>query len=56
MPTPHEWFGFRPRTSAKCSTIGTGAEDIFSWCVPATSYSLVCEAWNNKLIKNPYTT
>jgi hypothetical protein len=18
MPTPHEWFGFRPRTSAKC--------------------------------------
>jgi len=30
MPTPREWFGFRPRTSAKCSTIGTGAEEIFS--------------------------
>jgi len=30
MPTPREWFGFRLRTSAKCSTMGTGAEEIFS--------------------------
>jgi hypothetical protein len=28
-----------------------GAEEIFSWCVPTTSCSLVCKAWNNKLIK-----
>jgi hypothetical protein len=55
MPTPREWFGFRQRTSAKCSTIGTGAEEIFSWCVPAASCSLVWKAWNNKLIKNLYT-
>jgi hypothetical protein len=30
MPTLREWFGFPPRASAKCSTIGMGAEEIFS--------------------------
>jgi len=33
MPTPNEWFGFQPRTTAKCSTISTCAELTFSWCV-----------------------